>query len=158
VSREGFRRHLSAYHFLDEVQAQVYIGKIIPIKYKAPRGTAKTCMKTLCLFPECKTEAEFGQYTDYTDHLKSAHKFTADKYLEFMPTRDTVRLHPRLGIIDTNIPLERKFIANRPCSHPACKGRNNVRSGYRFFCRLVYSIVYPGDTRVPVNDLEIRRT
>jgi len=94
VSREAFRRHLSSAHFLTAVEAREYIGKIIPIKFMAPRGVAKNYIKTMCLFPDCKSKASFGNYSDYTSHLKKTHSQTVEQYPLYMPTAETVRLHP----------------------------------------------------------------
>jgi len=52
-------------------------------------------MRTMCLYPDCKTNAEFGAYADYTSHLKKTHKLDAEQCSTYIPTTETVRLHPR---------------------------------------------------------------
>ncbi|EXJ57123.1 hypothetical protein A1O7_07467 [Cladophialophora yegresii CBS 114405] len=121
VSREAFRRHLSTFHMFDNTQALEYIGKIINVMFRAPRGTSASYMTTMCLFPGCKTVAEFANYSDYTSHLKKTHKQTPDQYPKYMPTAATVRLHPRpdLATIDVSSPVAREFQAG-PCNYPLC--------------------------------------
>ncbi|KAL8848596.1 MAG: hypothetical protein Q9221_006370 [Calogaya cf. arnoldii] len=91
VSREAFRRHLNSYHLFNADQAREYIGKIIPVPYRAPRGVGKSYLSTMCLFPDCKTQAEFANYQDYTNHLKKTHSLTVDQYPLYIPTLDSVR-------------------------------------------------------------------
>lgn len=93
VSREAFRRHLSSYHHLNSDSAREYIGKIIPVAYRAPRGVSKSFLKTMCLFPACNTTAEFANYSDYTGHLKKRHALNAEQHPQYLPTKDIVRLH-----------------------------------------------------------------
>ena len=121
VSREAFRRHLSAYHMLDNAQAREYISKITTVAFKAPRGTSASFITTMCLFPRCKATVEFANYSDYTTHLKKKHKQTAEQYPKYIPTAATVRLHPRpdIATIDVSSPVARKFEAG-PCIYPLC--------------------------------------
>lgn len=93
VSREAFRRHLSTRHMLSAEQAREYIGKIIPVAYRAPRGVSENYLTTMCLFPNCDTK-EYTNYSDYTAHLKKAHGLTVEQYPQYLPTMDTVRRRP----------------------------------------------------------------
>ena len=119
VSPEDFRWHLSTHHLLDNAQAREYIGKTVNIAYTAPRGTSRSHMITMCLFPRGETTAEFGNYSGYTGHLKGTHKQSPEDYLKFMPTAHSVRLHPRPSIaeIDVSSPMARGFEPG-PCNHP----------------------------------------
>jgi hypothetical protein len=126
ASREAFRRHLTSYHYLNAIQAREYIAKIIPVKFQAPRGVSKSYLKTMCLFPGCKCDTEIGNYSDYTLHLKKSHSLTSEQYPEYMPTMDTVRLHPRPQNIDTTVLVKREFLAGSTCSHEDCSASLQV--------------------------------
>jgi len=121
VSRESFRRHLSTYHHLTNTEAREYIGQIVEVTFSAPRGAGAAFMTTMCLFPDCTTTAEFANYSVYTSHLKKKHNQTPRQYPDYMPTAETVRLHPRPDIakIDVSSPVPRVFEAG-PCNHPLC--------------------------------------
>ncbi|KAL8714820.1 MAG: hypothetical protein Q9220_001333 [cf. Caloplaca sp. 1 TL-2023] len=86
LSREAFRRHLNSYHLLNGDQAREHIVKILPVPYRAPRGISKNYLSTMCLYPDCKTQAEFTAYTDCTMHLKRTHSLTVDQYPRYVPT------------------------------------------------------------------------
>lgn len=136
VSWEAFRRRLASYHFLDEIAAQEYIGKVIANKFKAPRGTCKNYLQTMCLIPECKTQAEFGQYADYCSHLKKTYGLTAEQYPLYMLTATTVRLQcPDREICGVDKPFANKHLLSNhntlhldstwpdetPCNVPGCQ-------------------------------------
>lgn len=107
VSREAFRRHLSSYHMLTAIECREYVGKVIQVDFIAPRGTSKSYLTTMCLFPGCQVTTEFANYSDYTTHLKRKHDQTPENYPKYLPTPNTVRLHPRPNIntIDISSPL-----------------------------------------------------
>jgi hypothetical protein len=77
-----FRRHLAATHMLKAEQARVYIGKIIPVAYVAPRGVAKSYVMTMRLLPSREKVIDYVNYTDYTGHLKNKHSLNAMKVPE----------------------------------------------------------------------------
>ncbi len=132
VSRQMFQRHLSDYHLFDNAEAVEHIGKIITVTFRAPRGTSASFMTTMCLFPNCKTTAEFASYADYTDHLKRAHKRTSEQYPQYMPTATTVRLHPRpdMSTLDISSPVAREFQAGL-CNHPLCSDIDTTYTAQR---------------------------
>ena len=93
ISREQFRRHLASRHMLTAEQANVYVGKIIPVEYKAPRGISKIFVPTKCLFPNCRS-GQYTNYSDYTMHLKKAHRLTVEQYPKYMPAMDALQRRP----------------------------------------------------------------
>jgi hypothetical protein len=70
VPREAFRRHLAATHMLKAEEARVYIGKIIPVTYVAPRGIAR------------EKGNDYSNYTDYTGHSKNKHSLDTTRVPE----------------------------------------------------------------------------
>lgn len=139
VSRRLFASHLHDYHLLDIEKANEYVAKIISVSYKAPRGATAAFISTMCLFPECESEAEFASYDYYTLHLKKAHKQTTEQYAQYKPTIETVRLHPRPDVskIDVTLPVEREFVKG-PCGYPDCSQHNINYSSKKLSARHLY--------------------
>jgi hypothetical protein len=57
-------------------EARVYVGKIIPVAYGAPRGVAKSYL------PSREKGIDYVNYTDYTGHLKNKQSVETTRVLE----------------------------------------------------------------------------
>jgi len=77
-------------------QTKVYVAQIIPVKYAAPRGTAKNFIPSRCLFLGCSCNAQFKAWSDYSDHLGKQHGVALENRLDYYPTTSTALQRRRL--------------------------------------------------------------